>query len=527
MSMILTDSQVLGGSSAINAMTAMYPSHKIYDIWAELGNPGWDAAGMTPYIQKFQTFRRPEPMVAKNLSLNDYMDYSLYGTDGPMQTSISSWNLPMTKIWAETWKSLKLLSNRDPITGKSTGSYTTPSYIDPKTARRSHAGAAYWEPASERPNLTLTTGVMVEKVILEKSSTGSIVATGVQYRSDGQNQSQIVHAEKEVILSAGSFNSPALLELSGIGDDSLLKSLGIKTIISNPNVGENFQDQPATWVQFDAHDEQSLDSMKDPKKAEQAMQDYYERKTGPLSTIFNAAGVFPIVKLINDEDQKILRKLVTEYRSNGCETLSKAQQIQRNHVLSIMLDSEDSTCMLSGVGVGLAALIGGSANSTSSQVSINAALLHPLSRGSSHIQSTDPRQSPKIDPKYLSHPLDIEIFARHILHIKTLMQAQPLISVTVPGGKMFPSKLDNLEDAKAWVKESSITQYHPSGTCAMMPKDMGGVVSDRLVVHGTENLRVVDASIFPIIQKGPFVSSVYAVAEKAADLIKLDLGMSS
>jgi choline dehydrogenase-like flavoprotein len=183
--------------------------------------------------------------------------------------------------------------------------------------------------------------------------------------------------------------------------------------------------------------------------------------------------------------------------------------------------------MLSGVGVGLAALIGGSANSTSSQVSINAALLHPLSRGSSHIQSTDPRQSPKIDPKYLSHPLDIEIFARHILHIKTLMQAQPLISVTVPGGKMFPSKLDNLEDAKAWVKESSITQYHPSGTCAMMPKDMGGVVSDRLVVHGTENLRVVDASIFPIIQKGPFVSSVYAVAEKAADLIKLDLGMSS
>jgi choline dehydrogenase-like flavoprotein len=507
-------------------MTAMYPSHRIYDIWAELGNPGWDAAGMAPYIKKFQTFHRPEPVVAKDFLLNEYMDYSLYGTDGPMQTSIPSWSLPMTKFWAEAWKSLKLLSNQDPITGKSTGSYTPPSYIDPKTARRSHTGTAYWEPVSKRPNLALTTGAMVEKVILEKSSTGAIIATGVQYRLDGQNESQIANAGKEVILSAGSFNSPALLELSGVGDDTLLASLGIKTVISNSNVGENFQDHPAAWVQFDAPDEQSLDSMKDHKRVEEAMQDYYERKTGPLSTIFNASGVFPIIGLIKDDDKETLQKLVTEYRSSSSESLSKAQEIQRNHILSIILDSKDSTGSLAGVGVGLAALLGGSTNSTASQVSIIAALLHPLSRGSSHIQSNDPKQPPKIDPQYLSHPLDLEIFARHILHMRTLVQTQPLVSITIPGGKMFPPKLDNLEDAKGWVKESSITQFHPCGTCAMLPKDMGGVVSNRLVVHGTKNLRVIDASIFPMIQKGSFASSVYAVAEKAADMIKQDLGMS-
>jgi choline dehydrogenase-like flavoprotein len=526
--LILTDGIVVGGSSAINAMNAIFPSCKIFDIWAELGNPNWNAAAMAPYVKKFQAFNPPHSAVAKDLLLDDYMDYSLYGTDGPVQTNIPNWHLPLTKIWADTWKGLKLLTNQDPITGRATGAFTPVTYIDSRTAQRSHAGVAYWEPASTRKNLTMITGAMVEKIVLEKSSTGIVVATGVKYRIEGQDQSQVAQARKEVILSAGAFNSPALLEVSGIGDEDLLKSLGVDLVISNPNVGENLQDHPMVWMQFDTSDEYSLDSLKDPEKAGKVFQDYLENKTGPLSTVFNAGGLFPIVELIGADEKEILRNIVTNYTKNTTtETLSEAQQIQRNHLLSIMLDSKDSTCTISGAGASLAALLGGQVKSRAPQLSILMALLHPLSRGRTHIQSSDTRISPTIDPKYLSHPLDLEIFARHILHVKTLVKAQPLASIITPGGEMFPAKLENLEDAKAWARESCISQYHPSGTCAMLPEEMGGVLNDRLLVYGTKNLRVVDASIFPMIQKGPFVSSVYAVAEKAADIIKQDLRSSS
>jgi choline dehydrogenase-like flavoprotein len=508
-------------------MTAMFPSRKVYDIWAELGNPDWNADGLAPYLRKFQTFHPPDPAVAHALSLGDYMDYNIYGDHGPMQTKIPNWNLPLTKIWADTWKGLKLLANRDPITGEATGAYTPSSYIDSETSRRSHAGVAYWEPASARPNLSLSTGAMVEKILFEKLDTGMVTATGVQYRVEGQSQSQVVRARKEVILSAGAFNSPALLEISGIGEHYLLNTLGIEPVITNPNVGENLQDHPMVWVQFDVPDEHSLDSLKDPQKAAQAFQDYNEKQTGPLSVIFNSGGVLPIMELIGADDRESLRNLVSEYSNNSTSKLSEAQQIQRNHLTSIMLDPKDSTCMIAGVGAGLTAMLGGHVDSKAPQMSIALALLHPLSRGSTHIQSTEARDPPKIDPNYLSDPLDLEIYARHILHTKTLIKAQPLASIIRSEGKTFPPKLDDLEDAKAWAKAGSGTQYHPCGTCAMMPREMGGVVNDRLLVHGTDNLRVVDASIFPMIQKGPFASSVYAVAEKAADIIKQDLGTLS
>jgi choline dehydrogenase-like flavoprotein len=508
-------------------MTAMFPSRKIFDIWAELGNPDWDAAGLAPYLKNFQTFNAPDRTVAKDLSLDHYMDYSLYGVEGPIHTNIPNWNLPLTKIWADTWKNLGQLANKDPITGEAKGAYTPAAYIDSKTARRSHAGVAYWEPASRRGNLTLSTGAMVEKIILKKDSTGTVFATGVQYKVEGKDHSLIAQARKEVILSAGAFNSPALLEISGIGDDRLLKTLGIDLVISNPNVGENLQDHPMAWLQFDASDEYSLDSLKDPEKAGKAFQDYLDKKTGPLSVIFNAGGVQPLVGLITANDKEELQNIVTEHKIYHDETISNAQKMQRNHLLSIMLDPQDSTCHIAGVGAGLAGMLGQQVESKAAQLSIVVALLHPLSRGSTHIRSSDARKPPKIDPKYLSHPLDLEVFARHILHIKTLIKAQPLASVITPGGKTFPAKMDTLDDAKAWAKKGTGTQYHPSGTCAMMPREMGGVVNNRLLVHGTSNLRVVDASIFPIIQKGPFVSSVYAVAEKAADIIKQDLKRAS
>jgi choline dehydrogenase-like flavoprotein len=152
-------------------------------------------------------------------------------------------------------------------------------------------------------------------------------------------------------------------------------------------------------------------------------------------------------------------------------------------------------------------------------------LVHPLSRGSSHIQSADPTKHPRINPKYLSHPLDLEVFARHVLYVSKIVSTQPFASLIKSDGATNPPTglPKTLDEAKSWAKQGTISQYHPSGTCAMMSEELGGVVNERLIVHGTKNLRVVDASIFPMVPKGPITSTVYAVAERAADIIKEDL----
>ncbi|TGO17719.1 hypothetical protein BTUL_0015g00550 [Botrytis tulipae] len=148
---------------------------------------------------------------------------------------------------------------------------------------------------------------------------------------------------------------------------------------------------------------------------------------------------------------------------------------------------------------------------------------HPFSRGSTHIASSNVDDLPTIDPLFLSHPADFEIFARHIQTLETLRQTKELSAFFKPDGKRnHPDSfnINTLEGAKKYVLDTAVTAYHTCGTAAMLPKEKGGVVNDKLIVHGTNNLRVVDASIFPLIPRGNIQSSVYAVAEKAADIIK-------
>lgn len=156
-------------------------------------------------------------------------------------------------------------------------------------------------------------------------------------------------------------------------------------------------------------------------------------------------------------------------------------------------------------------------------ISIVAMLMHPISRGNIHITSSDPEAQPRIDPKYLSNPLDLEMLAGAIEFIKVIAKTPPFADLLKPNGRQIPSiEGDGREEAKRIIRERLFTAFHPSGTCAMLPREKGGVVDSRLRVYGTTNVRVVDASVFPIEPLGHLQSTVYAVAEKAADLIKAD-----
>lgn len=163
-------------------------------------------------------------------------------------------------------------------------------------------------------------------------------------------------------------------------------------------------------------------------------------------------------------------------------------------------------------------------------LSLGSMLLHPLSRGSSHIVSSDANVEPTIDPRYLSHPLDLEVYARHLMFIEVLAKTEPLASLLKPNGRRAQpgpngAKIDTVDKAKEYIRATALSNNHPVGTCAMLPRDQGGVVDAELNVYGVKGLRIVDSSIMPFIPMANTQTTVYAVAEKAADLIKRTYGL--
>ncbi|KAJ8060399.1 hypothetical protein OCU04_010728 [Sclerotinia nivalis] len=166
---------------------------------------------------------------------------------------------------------------------------------------------------------------------------------------------------------------------------------------------------------------------------------------------------------------------------------------------------------------------------TGNFLTIACELGYPLSRGSVHIKSSLASDSSIIDPRYFSNPIDLDIHARFIRFIHNIAAIEPIASILKPGGKIRPTFAafgTDLEAAKDYVRKIMISAWHPCGTCAMSPLANGGVLDNKLVVYGTKNIRVVDASMIPLIPRGNLQSTVYAVAERAADLIKLDHNIS-
>ena len=383
--------------------------------------------------------------------------------------------------------------------------------------------------------MTILEETVVERVIFDQQPTSDVIAAGVQCRSNGTQK--IFRARMEVILCAGTFQSPQILELSGIGDRKLLSSLGISLIIENPFVGENLQDHLNCGPSYEVNEGiPTVDDARNPAVRQQAKEQYEQDKTGPLakggchtfgySSLQMFSSTTDTNELIHRVDQHIASAI---HESLGDRLPS--QSLQDSFIRKMMADPDEATATIymSAMQRNLdqpeekrkAILQPGN------YISLIAMLSHPFSRGSVHIQSTDPTVKPIVDFQYLSQELDVQVFGRHLMDFENLVQLEPLASCLKPGGqrlpKTFPEKIESVEQAAKMIRQCSGTNYHPTSTCPMMSKELGGVVNDRLVVHGTKNLKVCDASIFPLIPRGNVLSSVYACAERGADLIKQDL----
>ncbi|KAF2141951.1 GMC oxidoreductase [Aplosporella prunicola CBS 121167] len=519
--------RLLGGSSAINLGAMIYPSKSGFDAWEKLGNSGWGWDGISKYFRKFHTYHAPEEATRKQLNI-DPNEGALHGTDGPIQSSYGGEGCytPFNEAWGTTFKNLGYGITGNPISGISTGGYSNTGTIDPKTGQRSHAGAYLTDEVLKRPNLRILTETHVDKLILTKSDDdGSIIATGVHIAlKDGTKRS--VPCTTEVILAAGALKTPHLLELSGIGNSELLQKHNIPVMIDNPYVGENLQEHSlvsCSWEVLDPYT--SGDMMREPAIAAAAMAAWQNGGKGPLSACAIANAFVPMHDFGGDELDNLLDKHLNDYAYKP----HPAQAAQYALLREILHNPADASGQYelapfqvsSDAGPHPGEVLG--LHEPGCFVSIVSALNHPFSRGSVHLCSTDAAVIPEVDVGLFEHPLDVELQARHLLWAEKLAGTEPFAGLLKKGGRRLHGEGllgGELEAAKEMVRQRGMGHFHVVGSAAMMPEELGGVVDSRLRVYGTRGLRIVDASVFPLVPRGNVQADVYAVAEKAADLIK-------
>ncbi|CAI7656416.1 unnamed protein product [Penicillium pancosmium] len=521
--LFINQGRTLGGSSTINMGMIIYPSRSGLNAWEGLGNPGWGWEGLSPYIRKFHTAAPPSEGGQKSLNQIMYEQKDV-GDKGPVKVSFGDQYMPYYSAWMESFKTLGYSQTEDPINGAGKGPFVSPSAVDQTTHTRSHSAAAYLgENVRSRPNLRVVTGAWVERIVLEKRGDEAI-ATGVSF-SRGQERF-VISVRKEVILAAGATQTPKILELSGIGDEKILQSHGVPTVVSNPSVGENMQEHGLVPYSYEVADGlPSGDMARDPEFAAAAMAAYQEDGSGPLGYVPFVSAFMPCVGLSREARNEMVETIKATITNPDTSKPARKQLEAQVKLLEI---PEETTGQYI-----LAPFQIHSREKTPRQaftpshpglfMTIAVVLSHPFSRGSAHISSSDFRDASIIDVGAFTNPVDLDLLARHCLLANKLMETEPLASLMKKdGARLHATGPLDLDKAKELCKDLVMSNYHFSGTCVMMPQEDGGVVDHRLKVYGTSNVRVVDASIFPLEPRGNIQATVFAVAEKAADIIKED-----
>jgi len=446
--------RVLGGCSSTNGMVYFRGQPQDFDDWSGMGNPGWSYREVLPY------FIRSE----KN---EQFGDSPYHGKDGPMVVSDVNRYNPLIDTFLAAAYSLGYPKCDDFNAADSIGFNTRQGNIH--NGRRVSGVTAFLDPIKYRQNLQILTNSLVTRIILKEGR-----AVGLEMNVAGTTHK--LTARKEIILAAGTFGSPQILMLSGIGDGRALQSLGIVVQHDLPEVGRNFHDHPAIGVIMKTENTESYGlSLKAFPRGVWNVFEYLFFRRGPLaSNLFEAMGF-----------------------------LRTTEELDRPDIQFVFQPATRPTPRFPiPVGHGYA---------------MNPVLLYPKSRGQVTLASPDPHAMPVIDPNILSDEADMENMLRAIKISRKILNAPAFdryASVErLPG-------VERQDDAalRDYIRQYVATVHHPVSTCRM-GGDPGSVVDPELRVRGIEGLRVADASIFPRIIGGNTNAAVVMVAEKASDLI--------
>lgn len=519
---------MLGGSSGINFMAYGRPCAEDIDDWSQkLGLPGWSWDDLFPYMKRSQRLEIELPNIKDRDPEIFPFDARSQGTTGPIHTSANPWNIPFED---DLLPALDMVSGydrpEDPYSGAHLGFYRSLWAID-RTSKpvRSYAASGYLAPVLNRPNLKVITHTVATKVLTENGHSG-LTTTGVEVRNNGAKH--VLMAKREVILSAGSIQTPQLLEQSGIGNPETLRSLGIPCHLSNANVGSNLQEKLLTAVVYElAPGIMSLDSvLRDPELLKEHQELYIESGSGALSGCMNLTGFLPYSSLVSEAEMgdsiaSILDKTTMKGQDEKFQCKQRkaiAERMRNGHSADLQIFGTPANFDTSTGYNNIAKLNPGPPAGHDACYSLVVSQMYPLSRGSVHSTSSNPLDPPAIDPGFLSNTADLDILAAGVQFADRVFTSEALRGKI--GRRVEPPSdvdLQDREQAREFVRDRVVTYHHSLGTCAM-----GQVVDERLLVKGMQGLRVVDASVMPMQVSTAIMATVYAVAEKAADLISAD-----
>jgi choline dehydrogenase len=445
--------KVLGGSSSINGLLYVRGQHEDYDRWRQHGNSGWGYDDVLPYFKKAEDQQRGP---------DDF-----HGAGGPLPVSDWRQGDPLSEAFVQAAAQTGIPVNPD-FNGASqegAGFFQTTT----RRGRRASTAVAYLRPAKGRTNLQVETSALAQRIVFDGRR-----AEAVEYRQVGTLRT--ARARKEILVSGGAYNSPQLLQLSGVGPAELLRTHGINVVLDAPGVGHDLQDHLQVRMVMRCSQSITLnDIVNSPVRRILAGARYAAFRRGPLTIAAGTSGAF----------FKTSPRLATP-------------DIQI-HFLPFSTDK---------MGEKLHSFSGFSAS---------VCQLRPESRGSLRIKSADPAVPPEIRINYLATEVDRTANVEGLKILRKILQAPALSSYVTeevdPGAKVSTD-----EELLNYCRQRGSTIYHPTSTCRM-GSDPLAVVDQRLRVRGIEGLRVVDGSIMPDLVSGNTNAAIIMIAEKASDMI--------
>ncbi|KAI0682713.1 GMC oxidoreductase [Cytidiella melzeri] len=502
----------LGGSSGINFLCWLKPSRGDIDDFEALGNPGWCWENYQHFVTRTEGFREPSRLAKHKVDLK----IDTIGRDGPLCLQFPNKIDEGERHIQQAFFNNGFSPAAHPMSGDPKGFFFAPVTHDSKS-HRSYSTTAFYVPNKDRENLNVLITATVRRVLFTPEPSGNLIATSVEFEHGGEVYE--VNAKQEVVVSAGALGSPHILELSGIGRRDVLEKAGIPLKLDLPGVGENVQEHIMSQLSYELKDDvqfDTLDMLRDPETYAKHLE-LHKNVEGIFTTGVTSFG-FVTLDEVTPRAAEIYKSMEAIVGNLDPKTTPPGLLEQ----YSLLLDRYKSGSTNPGLEfISMPGMMSypnppepGRRYST-----LCVAVNHPWSRGTIHSTSSDPKKMPEIDPHYFERDVDLTLLLEMAKRARQVAQTSPMKEMIVKELNPGP-EIESDEQLTKWIRETFSTVWHTSSSCSMLPKDKGGVVDHNLKVYGTTNLRVVDLSVIPLHVGTHTQSTVYGIAEQAADIIK-------